>query len=100
MCGIAGAVGLSAEPTPAATRLVLDGLAHRGPDAEGQRFAAGTWLGFRRLAIQDLHARADQPEWRARGDHLTTVGDTGRERGGEFVQHERMDHGRNEHYGR
>ena len=61
MCGIVGAVGGRTAPSPDVVTSVLGSLAHRGPDAEGQRWHDGVWLGFRRLAILDLQARADQP---------------------------------------
>jgi asparagine synthase (glutamine-hydrolysing) len=61
MCGIAGAVGLQHAPAEPARRAVLDGISHRGPNAEGDRYREGTWLGFRRLSILDLNSRADQP---------------------------------------
>ena len=61
MCGIAGAVGLQEAPSALRRRAVLDGISHRGPNAEGDRYRDGTWLGFRRLSILDLNSRADQP---------------------------------------
>ena len=61
MCGIVGAVGLSGPPPKELTDRMLRALVHRGPDTAGERFRNGTWLGFRRLPILDLSARADQP---------------------------------------
>jgi asparagine synthase (glutamine-hydrolysing) len=61
MCGIAGAVGLAAPPDDELVERVLESLAHRGPGHGGQRYREGCWLGFRRLPILDLSARADQP---------------------------------------
>src|SRR6266508_916087 len=41
-------------------RRLLDALAHRGPDAEGEWFDCNLYLGHRRLSIIDL-ATGDQP---------------------------------------
>ena len=64
MCGIAG---LSlAHPRPPAAEVMermVELLRHRGPSSGGV-FASPdktNWLGFRRLAIRDLEARANQP---------------------------------------
>jgi asparagine synthase (glutamine-hydrolysing) len=59
MCGIAGAVGPPVSPHLATS--VLERLAHRGPDAEGSWQRGDVWLGFRRLAVLDLRAVANQP---------------------------------------
>jgi asparagine synthase (glutamine-hydrolysing) len=61
MCGIVGAVGLPAEPTPEAAAGVLDSIRHRGPDAAGHVYRDGVWLGSRRLKILDLRDEANQP---------------------------------------
>jgi asparagine synthase (glutamine-hydrolysing) len=63
MCGIVGAVGLPRPPEPHEAAAVLDAMAHRGPDGSGTHHdpRRGVWLGFRRLAILDLRAVADQP---------------------------------------
>lgn len=61
MCGITGAVGLDAEPTPEQADAVLDAIRHRGPDAAGQAFSEGIWLGSRRLKVLDLRDEANQP---------------------------------------
>jgi asparagine synthase (glutamine-hydrolysing) len=63
MCGILGAWGPPVDAE--AFQGGLDRLRHRGPDAEGiEAHATPTGevrLGFRRLAIQDLDPRANQP---------------------------------------
>lgn len=60
MCGIFGSVGIAdrQQLAQAARR-----LHHRGPDAFGEAFDAANqvYLGHCRLAIIDLHQRADQP---------------------------------------
>lgn len=66
MCGIAGAVSLSAHRVPGLDRAlaVMNRLiAHRGPDGEGFWRAAGDRCGLahRRLAIVDLSASGRQP---------------------------------------
>src|SRR5437868_5760857 len=61
MCGIAGAVGLRAEPGAERADAILDAIRHRGPDAGGHVFVDGCWLGSRRLAILDLRTEANQP---------------------------------------
>ena len=57
MCGIAGSWG---ERNPQLVGQMLDVLAHRGPDAEGQHSGGLFSLGHRRLAIVDP-AGGDQP---------------------------------------
>jgi asparagine synthase (glutamine-hydrolysing) len=61
MCGIVGAVGLEREPAPELVERLLDSIRHRGPDAAGHVYRAGTWLGSRRLKILDLRDEANQP---------------------------------------
>jgi len=61
VCGIVGAVGLRAEPTPEAAAAVLDSIQHRGPDAAGHLYRDGIWLGSRRLKVLDLRDEANQP---------------------------------------
>ncbi len=61
MCGIVGAVGLDAEPTPETAATVLDSIRHRGPDAAGHAYRDGVWLGSRRLKVLDLRDDANQP---------------------------------------
>ena len=62
MCGLAGGVwrDLSAL-APALGAAALASLAHRGPDAEGEHFEVGVFLGHRRLSIIDLDPRSTQP---------------------------------------
>ena len=66
MCGIAGIHGLEAfDGLNDATRrvgLMVDALAHRGPDAEGVWTDQGhVVLGHRRLSILDTGEGANQP---------------------------------------
>jgi len=61
MCGIVGAVGLDEELDPNRTRTLLDSIRHRGPDASGEIFREGVWLGSRRLKVLDLRDGANQP---------------------------------------
>jgi len=61
MCGIVGAVGLGENPSPETARALLDSIRHRGPDASGELFRKGVWLGSRRLKVLDLRADANQP---------------------------------------
>ncbi|MEJ1932306.1 asparagine synthase (glutamine-hydrolyzing) [Nostoc sp. NIES-2111] len=65
MCGIAGVFspyGTSTEQWSNIARLTF-ALKHRGPDGQGLQTSADTHVvfGHRRLAILDLHKRADQP---------------------------------------
>jgi asparagine synthase (glutamine-hydrolysing) len=64
MCGIAGAVGLTAEAVPDSDRVarMTDMLAHRGPDAAGHWCSDGrrVQFGHRRLSVIDL-ATGAQP---------------------------------------
>lgn len=91
MCGVIGGIGPAQEDA-------LEGIRHRGPDAEAVVEAHGWWLGHTRLAIQDLDPRSDQPfrygevtlvyngelwnadelraELQAEGAAFTTTGDT------------------------
>ncbi|USI72128.1 XrtA/PEP-CTERM system amidotransferase [Sphingomonas morindae] len=73
MCGIAGIFHLSTpKPVdPARVRLMIDAIAHRGPDGEGVWTGPGVGLGHRRLSIIDL-AGGDQPMASADG-RLVTV---------------------------
>ncbi len=62
MCGLVAAVartGVHFEAPP--LQRALDHMHRRGPDAEGIWHEPGVWLGHRRLAIQDLDARSNQP---------------------------------------
>jgi asparagine synthase (glutamine-hydrolysing) len=68
MCGIAGFVNLDGAPADAVVlRAMTDLIRHRGPDDRGalclslRSGAADTALGFQRLKILDLSARAHQP---------------------------------------
>lgn len=65
MCGIAGLIDPSADPTSLSARVagMHSRLAHRGPDGAGQWVdaSAGCALGHRRLAIIDLSASGAQP---------------------------------------
>lgn len=66
MCGIAGALvfdGSDYTITEAYLKAMTDTIAHRGPDSEGAWVSddGRMGLGFRRLAIIDLSAAANQP---------------------------------------
>ena len=53
MCGIAGVIKSGGEAESAATRKMMEALAHRGPDGEGLYCHDGVALGHKRLAIID-----------------------------------------------
>lgn len=62
MCGIAGEFRFdNTAPDAAAMARMLEKLARRGPDAEGQHADGPLRMGHRRLAIIDLSARSGQP---------------------------------------
>jgi len=65
MCGIAGILetGISSESLKAKGQLMMDKLAHRGPDADGlwQSKSCNLVLAHRRLSIQDLTESGQQP---------------------------------------
>ena len=66
MCGIAGLVDFAgarpAEANQTLAQAMSDAIRHRGPDSGGILQAApGTWLSFRRLAIQDVSEAGNQP---------------------------------------
>jgi len=66
VCGIVGQLSLSPQAgriDPALLAAMRDEMAHRGPDGSGQWISpdATVGLGFRRLAIVDLSAAANQP---------------------------------------
>ena len=61
MCGIVGAVGLKSSLGPDKTGALLESIRHRGPDASGEIFRDGVWLGSRRLKVLDLRDDANQP---------------------------------------
>ena len=96
MCGIAGLAGET--PDNALLERMADAMRQRGPDGEGTWADQDLGLAFRRLAIIDLNARANQPmhferwhlafngeiynylelraELEARGHTFKTTGDT------------------------
>lgn len=62
MCGIAGLFGVDGVGVdPARLGLMLNALAHRGPDDEGVHIDGNLGLAHRRLAILDLTAAGRQP---------------------------------------
>src|SRR4051812_30188387 len=65
MCGIAGTLVLDGQSavSPGILERMRDSMAHRGPDGVGCWISPDrqVGLGFRRLAIIDLSAAADQP---------------------------------------
>ena len=70
MCGIAGlALRHPAQWAGGIVADMTDAIAHRGPDSDGHLSSSDqrVWLGFRRLAIRDLDARANQPMLSASG---------------------------------
>ena len=73
MCGIAGIfhLGTPKPVEPGRVKMMIDAIAHRGPDGEGIWTAPGVGLGHRRLSIIDL-AGGDQPMHSADG-RLTVV---------------------------
>lgn len=75
MCGIAGFY--TPEPSrdaALALRRMNDTVAHRGPDAQGEWFDAGSGVGLahRRLAIVDLTEEGRQPMRSASGRYILT----------------------------
>lgn len=62
MCGFVALLGTSSTSfSVEALRPALNHMQRRGPDAEGVWNEPGVWLGHRRLAIQDLDVRSNQP---------------------------------------
>ena len=61
MCGIAGERHFRGAADPVRIARMLPALARRGPDHEGQWHQGPIALGHRRLAVIDLHPRANQP---------------------------------------
>ena len=65
MCGIAGYAGPARRFDTARLQVMLQAIAHRGPDDAGVHCETlgddGLWLGSRRLAIQDLSPAGHQP---------------------------------------
>ncbi|MGH2901727.1 MAG: asparagine synthetase B, partial [Solirubrobacteraceae bacterium] len=64
MCGIAAVYGAH---DAGVTERLLDALAHRGPDDQGEVRLDGAWLGHRRLSIVDVDG-GHQPFANATGD--------------------------------
>ena len=54
MCGICGFTGQQSDDSKEILTNMMNKIIHRGPDSEGQYFADGIALGFRRLSIIDL----------------------------------------------
>lgn len=75
MCGFVGAIGLEGEVSRELRQRALNTIAHRGPDAVGEFVEQDRWLGFRRLSILDLAARADQPMEHPSGVRLVFNGE-------------------------
>jgi asparagine synthase (glutamine-hydrolysing) len=66
MCGIVGLAGrFSNAQLKGEVRLMMDGIAHRGPDDEGAWVGENFAFGMRRLSIIDL-AGGHQPMWDSR----------------------------------
>jgi asparagine synthase (glutamine-hydrolysing) len=62
MCGIAGIFHRDGAPAaPVRLKAMIDAIAHRGPDGEGQYVDGPLGLGHRRLAIIDLSPLGAQP---------------------------------------
>jgi len=62
MCGLVGGIWQDSRSlAPSIASAALGAIAHRGPDAEGEHFEAGVFLGHRRLSIIDLDPRSTQP---------------------------------------
>ncbi len=59
MCGIAGIVGR--KEAHGAVEQMLDGIAHRGPDARAVLHDGLVAVGHVRMSVLDLDARSDQP---------------------------------------
>jgi len=73
MCGIAGILYFDKSPVhPGQLNGITTALAHRGPDAHGIWHSNGIGLGHRRLAVQDLHSRANQPMMTDDGRYIIT----------------------------
>jgi asparagine synthase (glutamine-hydrolysing) len=66
MCGICGLLGKNA-PDPEAVERMNASIVHRGPDHSAVESFGRAVLGYRRLAIVDLHT-GDQPVESERGD--------------------------------
>jgi len=75
MCGIAGFISTDeavASSSVDAVRRMTDRMRLRGPDAAGVWTGNGVALGHRRLAIQDLDARSNQPMVSTDGKYCIT----------------------------
>ena len=75
MCGIAGFVSTEEAVESSsvdAVRRMTERMRLRGPDAEGVWTGQGAVLGHRRLAIQDLDARSNQPMATSDGRYCIT----------------------------
>ncbi|HEY5072333.1 MAG TPA: asparagine synthase (glutamine-hydrolyzing) [Caulobacteraceae bacterium] len=71
MCGIAGVIGMRGPAlAEGPARAMLDAIAHRGPDDEGQWREGGAWLGHRRLSIIDTSQAGRQPMVSACGRYV------------------------------
>ncbi|MBN1636143.1 MAG: asparagine synthase (glutamine-hydrolyzing) [Deltaproteobacteria bacterium] len=65
MCGIAGELSFSTPVDTDHIKLMMDAIAHRGPDDEGVFCEGSVGLGHRRLSIIDLSPAGHQPMWSA-----------------------------------
>jgi asparagine synthase (glutamine-hydrolysing) len=62
MCGITGLIYLNGDSvSPIILKKMMDVIAHRGPDGEGQWIEGNVGIGHRRLAIIDLSPAGHQP---------------------------------------
>ena len=62
MCGIAGLMSVvNAPPDPDLVPVMLQRLAHRGPDDGGHLALGAAVIGMRRLSILDTSERGHQP---------------------------------------
>lgn len=68
MCGIAGFYTKNKSFSEDELGLMLQKIAHRGPDAEGSYFNKVVALGHKRLSIIDLSENANQPMFSHSGD--------------------------------
>jgi asparagine synthase (glutamine-hydrolysing) len=71
MCGfVASILGIADTVANVPLKQALYSMLRRGPDAEGVWQEPGVWLGHRRLAIQDLDVRSNQPMHSACGRYV------------------------------
>jgi len=61
MCGIAGIISRNGSPPIEVLEMMLNTLAHRGPDHRGTHQSGPVALGHTRLSIIDLSSRGHQP---------------------------------------